>query len=387
MKPYVTIEWNDTETNAVGWLCVFNLIKGFAGGGTRMHPSVTKEEVIRLAEIMAYKRNSAGCVYKGGMKAGIVYDYKAPDAYDVFRRFIIAMRPYIQVGLNLGSDLGTREEDMRAIFNELGIEEPQTCSMKKDPKITQGIDNLQLMLKDNYRGWALNDCVTGFGVAFSADEAWKSLKGAPGASVVVQGFGCVGKSCCLKLKELGYKIVGVADVNCFVYCPDGLDIDGLVKNVLPRGEMDQSKFDPSWEVKPNTGWLDVPCDIFIPAALEDVLNSRNADKFQGKLVCEGANIPVTAEADQVFHRKGIRLVPDFIANIGAIRFFYAVAFCDVTATPEAIVDDIEAVCRKNVSNLFAKANETKRYEREIAMELFRPTIQDEPDYEPVTVKA
>lgn len=378
-KPYIVIEWNDTESEARGWLCIHNLVKGYCGGGTRMHPSVTREEVIRLAEVMAYKRNAAENSRKGGMKAGIVYDYKAPDARDVLKRFIIAMRPYIEIGLNIGSDLGTRETDIREIFEELGMEEPQTKSMKTDPVVKKGIEDLNLMLKADYKGWPLNDCVTGFGVAASCDEAWKQMGMAPGASVVVQGFGCVGKSCCARLTELGYKIVGIADANCFVYAKDGLDVASLIENCLPRGEMDQSKFEPSWEVKANTEWVDAPCDIFIPAALEDVVNAGNVDRLKIKLLCEGANIPVTSDADKVLFEKGIRLVPDFIANIGAIRFFYAVMFGDVKATPEAVIDDIEALCRKNVTNLFRKAAEEKRYEREIALEVFEPTVYDLPD--------
>ena len=380
MKPYVVLEWNDAETDAQGWLCVYNLVHGYCGGGTRMHPTVTKEEVIRLATIMGYKRNAAENTRKGGMKAGIRYDYKAPDARDVLKRFIMAMRPYIEIGLNIGSDLGTQEETIREIFDELGMVEPLPKSLRNDPAIQEGVENLNLMLKANYKGWGVNDCVTGFGVTFSADEARKKLNMAPGASVIVQGFGCVGKSCCAMLKELGYKIVGIADANCFVYCKDGLDVDSLIANVLPRGEMDQTKFDAAWTVSANTEWINAPCDIFIPAALEDVINAGNVDKFQGKLICEGANIPVTADADKVLFSKGIRIVPDFIANIGAIRFFYAVTFGDVEATPEAIIRDIERLCRKNVSNLFDQANAQKRFERDIALELFEPTVQDVPEY-------
>lgn len=378
-KPYLVLEWNDTLSDAKGWLCIHNLIKGYCGGGTRMHPTVTREEVIRLAEVMAYKRNAAENTRKGGMKAGIAYDYKAPDARDVLKRFIIAMRPYIEIGLNIGSDLGTQEEVIREIFEELGMEEPQTKSMKADPVIKEGVENLNKMLKANYQGWPLNDCVTGFGVAASCDEAWKRMGMEPGASVVIQGFGCVGKSCCARLKELGYKIVGIADANCFVYNKDGLDVDSLIANCLPRGEMDQSKFNPLWEVKDNTAWINAPCDIFIPAALEDVVNKENVDRIQAKLICEGANIPVTKDADEVLFKKQIRLVPDFIANIGAIRFFYAVMFGEVEAAPEAIVQDIETLCRKNVRNLYEKAEKEKRYEREIALEVFEPTVYDLPD--------
>lgn len=379
MKPYIVIEWNDTETEAKGWLCIFNFVKGYSGGGIRMHPSVNKDEVIRLARIMAYKRNACENVCQGGAKAGIAYDYKAPDAYQVLRRFIIAMRPYIDIGLSMGSDLGTKYEDVYGIFDELGMGRPQTKSMKRNPIVAQGQENVRKLLQSKYDGWLVNDVTTGFGVAASADEGWKQLNGTPGASVVIQGFGCVGLSCCYRLHQLGYKIVGIADANCFVYCEDGLDVPDLIKNVKPKGEMDQSKFEPSWKVMPNSAWLDVPCDILVPVALEDVINEGNVDKVKAKLICEGANIPIDQKVDPILHEKGIYIVPDFIANVGAVRFFYAVTFGVIEATPEAVVEDIESLCRKNVKKLFDKSKETGRFQRELAFEIFEPTIQDEPE--------
>lgn len=379
MKPYIVLEWNDTESDAIGWLVIYNLIKGFSGGGTRMHPSVTRDMVIEMAEVMAYKRNAAENHLKGGMKAGIKYDYKAPDAAAVFKRFIMAIRPYIEVGLNLGSDLGTTEEGMREIFDELGIEEPQTLSMKKDPAIAEGMDNLHKMLKATYNGRLVNDTVTGYGVACAADEAWSHIDRDNPASVIIQGFGCVGLSCAEKLTELGHKIVGIADCNCFVYCKDGLDVEKLIADVLPQGEMDQSKFNPTWSVMDNNAWVDQECDVFIPAAIADVINAETAPKIKARLVCEAANIPTSKEGDAILKSRGIHVVPDFTANLGAIRFFYVMTFGIVEPTPEAILQDTMDLCRKNAKMLFEESVKTGRYERDLAMEIFKPTVQDPPE--------
>lgn len=381
MRPYLVIEWNDTQTDAVGWLCIYNYIKGYTGGGVRMHPSVTREEVIRLAEVMAYKRNVIGNDRQGGCKSGIVYDYKAPDAYEVLKRFFIAMRPYVELGVVMGSDLGTTIPDIYRICDEIGM--PRRCvtkSMKNDPVVQKGLNDVAALMKAEYRpGWLVNDVVTGFGAAFCADEAWKQMKGAPGAEVIIQGFGCVGKSAVRKMADLGYKITGIVDANCFVYHKNGLDVDSLIANILPRGEMDRSKFDPSWEVLPNTEWLNRPCDIFIPAALADVIDAGNAAQFKGKLISEGANIPISESADPILHRNGVHVVPDFVANAGAIRYLYTVTFGVVPPTPDAVVDDIEAQFRKNVDNLFKKSLDSGRYERELALELFKPSVQDPPE--------
>ena len=82
MKEYLTIEWNDTESEAKGWLVIYNFVKGYTGGGIRMHPEVTQEEVRRMAETMAYKYQACESRNCGGCKGGIAYDNKAPDAGD-----------------------------------------------------------------------------------------------------------------------------------------------------------------------------------------------------------------------------------------------------------------------------------------------------------------
>lgn len=380
MKPYVTIEWNDTLTDATGWLCIYNFVKGYAGGGTRMHPTVTKEEVIRLATGMAYKMKACESDNTGGSKGGIVYDAKKPDAYDVLKRYMEAMRPYIDTGIAVGSDLGTNYGDILKIFGEIGMQIPITKSQAADPVVQKGLADTDRLLTESIEGFLLNDAVTGFGVAFAADEAWKfDHKEANGARVVIQGFGCVGASCAYKLEKLGYKIVGIADAAQLVVCQDGLDVKTLMAGKNKYGEMDPKDFLDNYEVLPNTEWDKVDCDILIPAALEDVINKNNADKINTKLIVEAANIPISAEGDAIVKKRGIRVVPDFIANLGAVRFFDRVYFGLVEPTPESVIGDIEEVCRRNVQKLFSEAKKTGRYERELALEIFEPTEQSVPE--------
>lgn len=378
MKPYLIIEWNDTQTEAHGWLCIYNLVKNYAGGGTRMHPTVTKEEVIRLAMMMAYKYNAAGSDDCGGMKAGIVYDSKAPDAYEVLKRFITAMRPYIDLGLGIGCDLGTRGSDFSKIFEELGMyPTPGTRRHREDPICKEGTSHIPALSEAMIEGFSLNDCMTGYGVAYAADEAWKIRHGAAnGARVVVQGFGCVGASCAAKMQELGYKVVGIADAKNLVVCQDGLDVRPLVERKNIYGEMDPESFKPNYEVRPNTEWIDVDCDILIPAALEDVINASNVDKLGDKMLVEAANIPVSAEADKVLRERNIDMVPDFIANVGAIRFFYSCRNCKIDFTPESAIKDIEQNIRAHVNHLYEVREKSGKYIRDIAYEEFAPTTQD-----------
>lgn len=378
-KPYLVVEWNDTETEAKGWLCVYNYVKGSSGGGTRMHLTVTREEVIRLARAMAYKYQATESSTMGGCKAGICYDYKAPDAQDVLRRFLVAVSPYAATGVSIGSDLGTSYDFVLKVFDELGIGIPQTPAMRRDPKIQQGIKDFDYIMTQKWDGFFINDMITGYGVAYAADEAWNFKGGLKGAKVFIQGFGCVGASCAQLMDKLGYKVVGLADANLCVQCDDGLDISELIKHRLSHGEMDRSQFPASYKVRPNSEWLEVPCDILIPAALEDVINKNNADKVSASLIVEGANIPISSEGDEIIKKRGIDVVVDFVANLGAVRYYDAIIFGHIEPTTEAAVKDLEYICRKNTLKLFQEAKRSGRYQREVAEELFNPTIVGPPE--------
>lgn len=408
-KPYLVLEWNDHLTDAAGWVVVHRFVQGYASGGTRMHPAVTRREVERLAKVMAYKYEAGGSVTTGGCKAGIAYDYKAPDAKAVLGRFLRAMKPYLQAGVSLGGDLGVAFEDVLAIMEELQVE-LITPAMKRDPHVMEGLQAYRRLLGETVDGtFLLNDAVTGYGAAYCADEAWRVLQqagvckgkgdsgcgagtgvgghpggtvpadqaGGAGARVVVQGFGCVGASCAFLLHRMGYRVVGIADANLLVENPAGLDVPALVKGRMKHGELAPASFRPEDRVRPNGEWLDIDCEILVPAALEDVIHAGNARQVKASLVVEGANIPVSPEGDAVLMERGIHVVNDFVVNLGAIRFYDAAIFGHVRSGAAEVLQDIEALCRRNTSRLLAEAKRLGLYEREAAERLFQPRGQED----------
>jgi glutamate dehydrogenase (NAD(P)+) len=378
-KPYAVVEWNDTETDATGWLCAYNFVDHYCGGGTRMHPTVTKEEVVRLATTMGFKYKACESVTTGGCKGGIAYDYKAPDAKDVLRRYLEAMAPYIRAGVSIGGDLGVDYADVLSILDDLGIGLPQTKAMRNDPQFQENIRNHDLACEMTYDGFKMYDMITGYGCAYSLDEAWKFKKGQEGARVVLQGFGCVGASMAVCLDKMGYKVVGISDANCLVSCEDGLNIEKLVAARKPKGEMDPESFEANYVVRPNTAWLDVDCDILVPAALEDVINMDNVEDVKASLIVEAANIPITAEAEKVLVEKGVDICVDFIANMGGIRIYEALVFGIVGPVPEDIVNDTEVIIRKQTKKIFEEAIARGKSHRQVARELFAPDVFDTPD--------
>ena len=379
-KPYIVVEWNDTEGPATGWLCAYNFVNHYCGGGTRMHPTVTKEEVIRLATAMGYKYNAIESKTTGGCKGGIKYDYKAPDAKAVLRRYLTAMAPYINSGVSIGGDLGVDYNDVLGILDELGIGLPQTKAMRNDPQIQKNIKNHDAACETlRYDGFLMYDMITGYGCAASLDEAWKFKNGKKGASVVIQGFGCVGASMAFCLDKMGYKVVAIADAMGMVSCADGLDVKKLVATRKPKGELDLDSFEPNYTYGPNSGWLDIDCDILVPAALEDVINKDNVHKVKASLIVEAANIPVTEEADKVLAEKGIDVCVDFIANLGGIRIYEVLVFGIVDADPDKIANDTMNLTRRQTLLTFTEAKKQGKTQRQIAKALFAPTVFDTPD--------
>ncbi len=379
VKPYITVEWNDTETDAKGWLCAYNFVNHYCGGGTRMHPTVTKEEVERLALTMGYKYKACESKTTGGCKGGIAYDYKKPDAKDVLRRYLIAMAPYIEAGVSIGGDLGVNYSDVLEILDDIGIGLPATKEMKSDPFIQQCIKDHDELCTKTYDGFTMYDMITGYGCAAGLDEAWKAMGNKEPGKVVVQGFGCVGASMCNSLDKMGYKIVGIADANGLVECQDGLDVKKLVAGRKPKGELNQDDFEDNYIWRKNSEWLDVECDILVPAALEDVINKDNADKVKAKLIVEAANIPITEEADEILKEKGVKIAVDFVTNLGGIRIYDVAVFGLVPCEPDLIVKDTEDLVRKNTRLVFEKAEKEGKTNREVAREMFAPDVFDTPD--------
>lgn len=150
----------------------------------------------------------------------------------------------------------------------------------------------------------------------------------------------------------------------------------LVQGRMKHGELAPASFRPEDRVRSNGEWLDIDCEILVPAAMEDVIHADNAHQVKAALVVEGANIPVSSEGDAVLKERGIHVVNDFVANLGAIRFYDAAIFGHVRSGAAEVLQDIEALCRRNTSRLLAEANRLGLYEREAAEQLFRPRQQD-----------
>jgi glutamate dehydrogenase (NAD(P)+) len=148
--------------------------------------------------------------------------------------------------------------------------------------------------------------------------AKKKMK-ARGATVAVQGFGNVGSTAARLMSEAGMKVIAVSDKSGGIYNPKGIDITDCLRWVAGKRFLDKY---PKGKHISNEELLELKCDVLVPAALENVITSHNADRIQAKIICEGANGPTTAQADAILDKKGVYVIPDILANAGGVTVSY-----------------------------------------------------------------
>jgi glutamate dehydrogenase/leucine dehydrogenase len=274
---------------------VDNTACGVAIGGVRMAPDVSAEECFRLARAMTWKNAAAGLPHGGG-KSVIFGDPRMSLAHKeaMVRAFADAIRDisdYIP-----GPDMGTDELCMGWIKDETGR---------------------AVGLPGAIGGIPLDEIgATGYGLAASVEVAADFIElTLKGARVVVQGFGAVGKHAARFLAEKGAVLVGASDTSGTVVDPNGLDISALL--TLKEARRGVCEYDRGQKLD-SDAILDIPCDIWIPAARPDVVHADNVRRLKTRLVAQGANIPMTADAEQALHSRGVMVIPDFIANAGGV---------------------------------------------------------------------
>lgn len=273
---------------------VDNLALGPAIGGVRMRPDVTAGEVARLARAMTVKNALAGLPH-GGAKAGIAAPAMEPDDHErVMRAFARSMQrltDYIP-----GPDMGTTERSMAYVRDEIG----RAVGL---PAVLGGIPLDQLG-------------ATGFGLAVCADVLSEArLLDLGAARVVIQGLGAVGWHAARFLAKRGAKIIAASDSKAAIWNPGGLDVAALGEHKRSTGSV--AGFPGGTEV-PRDDIIGFDCEILVPAAQPDVVTTENAGKISARVILEGANIPVTVQAEAELAERGVLCVPDVVANSGGV---------------------------------------------------------------------
>ncbi|MDH5811541.1 MAG: Glu/Leu/Phe/Val dehydrogenase [Candidatus Methanomethylicaceae archaeon] len=280
-------------------------------GGIRYHPNVTMEEVMALSIWMTWKCAVAGLPY-GGAKGGVVCNPKEMSVGEIerlsrgyFRAISSIVGPEMDIP---AGDVNTSGREMAWFMDEYskvkGYNVPGTVTGK--PLIIGGSEGRVE--------------ATGMGVAISGREAAKKLGiNLKKATVVVQGFGNVGYYSAYFMEKLGCKIVGISDSRGGIYSNKGLSVEQVRRFKEKTGSVVGY---PDAEDMTNEQLIEQECDILIPAALENQITEKNADKIKARLILEGANGPTTPEADEILFKRGVVVVPDVLANSGGVSTSY-----------------------------------------------------------------
>jgi glutamate dehydrogenase (NAD(P)+) len=294
-----------------GFRVAHNVARGPSKGGIRYHPDVTLEETKALAMWMTWKCALVGLPF-GGAKGGVICDPKrmSPNELErMTRRYTSEIINHIGPEVDIPApDVGTGAREMAWIFD--------TYSMNKGYSVLGVVTGKPLQV-----GGSLGRVeATARGAAFCVREALRKRgERVDGRRVVVQGFGNVGRNLAVILAGDGASIVGLSDSAGGVYNPDGIDVDTAIAHKREHGVLAGTR---DTEEITNDDLLLLDCDVLAPCALEQVITIDNADKVKAGFVCEGANGPVTPEADLILEDRGILVLPDVLANAGGVVVSY-----------------------------------------------------------------
>jgi len=284
---------------------------GPAKGGLRYHPAVTLDEVKALAMWMTWKCAVVDLPF-GGAKGGIVCNPKEMSRGELerlTRRFTTEISCVIGPMIDVPApDVNTNAQTMAWIVD--------TYTMHSGSQQLAVVTGKPLELGGS-RG---REEATGRSVMITSLEAMRSKGMDPSsATAAVQGFGNVGSVSARLLQEAGIKVVAVSDSRGGIHCSQGLDVRRVIRHKAEHGSVVGY---PGADCLSNEELLEVPCDVLVPAALEEVIHERNADRIKAKVVVEGANGPTTPAADRILQDRGILVVPDILANAGGVTVSY-----------------------------------------------------------------
>ena len=309
---YIPVGMDDGSIEVfTGYRVQHSIARGPGKGGVRYSPQVSLDEVRALASWMTWKCAVVNIPF-GGAKGGIICDPRKMSQGELerlTRRYTAELIEFIGPEKDVPApDLGTNEQTMAWIMDTYSMHLRQTCTAVVTGKPV------------NIGGSRGRREATGHGISVVCDEALKHLgMRCEVCRVIVQGFGNVGSNAALILAAKGYKIVGISEYDGGLYNANGIDIPALVKHRAEAGTVTGFR---GAEAVDKAELLTCACEILIPAATENVITSRNAERLRCRILCEGANGPTTTVADEILADKGVFVIPDILANAGGVTTSY-----------------------------------------------------------------
>lgn len=333
--PEKIMEVYHPKTGMRGFLVIDNTALGPGKGGIRMTPTVSMDEVAKLARAMTWKCAMAELPF-GGAKGGILADSKKLSPQhkkDIIVAFSEALQPVCPDMYVAAPDMYFAEEDVRTFVEANG-------SMKAATGKPEDMGGIPHELGS-----------TGFGIyhatCVAADHIGLDLKG---AAFAVEGFGNVGEFAAKYLVEHGAKFIGVSDSKGTLYVEKGIDFEKLISVKKNLGSVTNY---PEGATLSNKEIIKLDVDILIPAAVPNLIIAGDVDSVKAKLIVEGSNIPIDSHTESLLHRKGVMVVPDFVANAGGVISSYAEY---INGTKKEMFRMVEEKITKNTKLVLEKSD-------------------------------
>lgn len=297
----------------IGYRVLHSTVRGPGKGGIRFAPDVSIDEVRALAAWMTWKCAVVNIPF-GGAKGGVICDptkLSKTELERITRRYTAELSEWFGPERDIPApDIGTNEQTMAWVMD--------TYSMHTRQATTAVVTGKPLELG----GSQGRKEATGRGVMMCCNNALAKLKiKREGCRVIIQGFGNVGSQAATLMHAAGYKIIGVADIHGGLYNEKGFDVPKLVDWVYKQGKP-LPDFPAGGDKQSAKDVLFHPTDILIPAATENQITTQNAGGVDCRILCEGANGPVTSHADEIIDEKGIFVIPDILGNAGGVTVSY-----------------------------------------------------------------
>jgi glutamate dehydrogenase (NAD(P)+) len=345
-----------------GYRVQHHLTLGPTKGGTRFAPSLSMGETAALAMWMSWKCALANLPY-GGAKGGVAVDplkLSRTELEALSRRYMQEMIPFVGPHTDImGPDMGTNEQIMAWFMDTYSV----------------------------YQGYAVNEIVTGKpvaiggtegrreatgrGVVYLIERAMDMLKMDPEkCTAIVQGFGNVGSVAALSLAlKSGLKVIGISDAMVALYNPKGIDVKAAEQHVFKKGHL--RAFAQGDHVDPNE-LLTMKCDVLVPAAIDRVINEKNAAKLQCRILAEAANGPTTPEADRILEQRWdeVFVIPDILCNAGGVivsYFEWVQGLQSFRWSETEVTDKLFRILEHSFTQVIRRAKEHKIAHRTAAM--------------------
>ncbi len=309
---YIPVMMDDGNYQVfTGYRVQHNFARGPAKGGVRFSPEVSLDEVRALAAWMTWKCAVVNIPF-GGAKGGIICDPRQMSKGELerlTRRYTAELLDFIGPERDVPApDMNTNEQVMAWMMD--------TFSMHARHTVTAVVTGKPIELGGS-RG---RREATGRGLLFVCNEASRKFGfDISETRVIVQGAGNVGGTAALLMHQEGYKVVGLSDITGALYNPSGLDIPAVLTYL--REEKTVEGYSEADHVG-GEEFLELECEVLMPAATENQITSRNADRIKCRILAEGANGPTTANADEIVSEKNIYVIPDILANAGGVTVSY-----------------------------------------------------------------